>query len=66
LWRTLAFISVVSKGMTPYESAADVQKAIAQNTSLSTLLEQARDEHPLASQEGLTGTAWDPEQREKS
>jgi hypothetical protein len=49
-----------------FEGRADEQKAIAQNTSLSTLLEQARDEHPLASQEGLAGTAWDPEQREKS
>jgi hypothetical protein len=55
----------VSEGMSPVSSVADEQKAIAQNTSLSTLLEQARDEHPLASQEGLAGTAWDPEQREK-
>jgi hypothetical protein len=35
------------------------QRAIAQNTSLSTLLEQARSEHPLHSQTGLEGTAWD-------
>lgn len=33
--------------------------AVARNTSLTTLLEQAREEHPLASQEGLGGTAWD-------
>jgi hypothetical protein len=62
----MAFISGLSESMSRFMSVADCQKAIAQNTSLSTLLEQARDEHPLASQEGLSGTAWDPEQREKS
>lgn len=36
------------------------QRAIKDNDSLSTLLEQARDEHPLRSQEGLAGTPWDP------
>lgn len=66
MWGAMAFISVVFEGTDQSEGKADGQKAIAQNTSLSTLLEQARDEHPLASQEGLSGTAWDPEQREKS
>nr|XP_031864420.1 uncharacterized protein CI109_000334 [Kwoniella shandongensis]KAA5531492.1 hypothetical protein CI109_000334 [Kwoniella shandongensis] len=37
-----------------------LKKAIAQNESLSTLLEQAREEHPLRSQDGLAGTTWDP------
>jgi hypothetical protein len=36
------------------------QNAIAQNQNLTTLLEQAREDHPLRSQEGLQGTAWDP------
>ncbi|ORY30583.1 hypothetical protein BCR39DRAFT_587849 [Naematelia encephala] len=35
-------------------------RAIAQNTSLSNLLEQARAEHPLEAEQGLEGTAWDP------
>lgn len=36
-----------------------VQRAIAANTSLSTLLEQAREEHPLHTQESTRGTPWD-------
>jgi hypothetical protein len=59
-WRDYQSCLKVSSDMYP----ADGQKAIAQNTSLSTLLEQARDEHPLKSQDGLGGTAWDPQQRE--
>ncbi|KAK8858793.1 hypothetical protein IAR55_003023 [Kwoniella newhampshirensis] len=41
------------------EYQACLKKAIAQNESLSTLLEQAREEHPLRSQDGLAGTTWD-------
>ncbi|KAK4688370.1 TRIAP1/MDM35 family protein, partial [Tremellales sp. Uapishka_1] len=37
-----------------------LKRAIAENQNLSTLLEQAREEHPLRSQDGLRGTAWDP------
>ncbi|WWC59426.1 uncharacterized protein I303_101982 [Kwoniella dejecticola CBS 10117] len=36
-----------------------LKTAIAQNESLSTLLETAREEHPLGSLDGLTGTSWD-------
>ncbi|WRT64953.1 uncharacterized protein IL334_001894 [Kwoniella shivajii] len=36
-----------------------LKKAIAQNESLSTLLETAREEHPLGSLDGLKGTPWD-------
>ncbi|KAK1925829.1 hypothetical protein DB88DRAFT_485279 [Papiliotrema laurentii] len=35
-------------------------KAIEENPSLSTLLEQAREDHPLPRLDGLQGTAWDP------
>lgn len=38
---------------------ADPQKAVRQNQNLSTLLEQARQEHPLRDQSGLKGTVWD-------
>lgn len=40
--------------------AHTLQKAIAQNTNLTTLLDQAREEHPLHTMTGLEGTAWDP------
>nr|ODN87936.1 hypothetical protein L203_03140 [Cryptococcus depauperatus CBS 7841] len=37
-----------------------LKRAIRKNENLSTLLEQAREEHPLKSMEKLAGTAWDP------
>ncbi|KAL7420158.1 hypothetical protein Q5752_005124 [Cryptotrichosporon argae] len=37
-----------------------LKTAIAKNENLSTLLEQARDDHPLHTMDGLQGTAWDP------
>ncbi|ODN83225.1 hypothetical protein, variant [Cryptococcus amylolentus CBS 6039] len=37
-----------------------LQKSIKENESLSVLLEQAREEHPLKSMDKLEGTAWDP------
>ncbi|TXT15988.1 hypothetical protein VHUM_00491 [Vanrija humicola] len=37
-----------------------LRKAIAANTNLTTLLDQAREEHPLHTMDGLEGTAWDP------
>lgn len=36
------------------------KRGIAQNQSLSALLNQAREEHPLVSEKGLEGTPWDP------
>ncbi|EIW67710.1 hypothetical protein TREMEDRAFT_33545, partial [Tremella mesenterica DSM 1558] len=42
-----------------YQSCLKV--AIKQNASLSTLLDQAREEHPLHDLVGLRGTAWDPQ-----
>ncbi|WVQ97887.1 hypothetical protein IAU59_005004 [Kwoniella sp. CBS 9459] len=36
-----------------------LKKSIAQNESLSALLETAREEHPLGSLDGLKGTPWD-------
>jgi hypothetical protein len=36
-----------------------IQRAISDNTSLSTLLEQARDDHPLEGLDRLQGTPWD-------
>ncbi|OXH40085.1 hypothetical protein J008_01262 [Cryptococcus neoformans] len=35
-------------------------KAIGENESLTQLLEQAREEHPLKGMDKLEGTAWDP------
>ena len=62
MWGALAEIPGVSKGefiLMDVVSELISQGAVARNTSLTTLLEQAREEHPLASQEGLAGTAWD-------
>jgi TRIAP1/MDM35 family protein len=40
---------------------ADIsQKAIGENQNLTQLLNQAREEHPLHSMDGLEGTPWDP------
>ncbi|WVF69991.1 hypothetical protein IAT40_004776 [Kwoniella sp. CBS 6097] len=36
-----------------------LKKSIAQNESLSALLETAREEHPLGNLDGLRGTPWD-------
>ncbi|WWC67769.1 uncharacterized protein I206_101681 [Kwoniella pini CBS 10737] len=36
-----------------------LKKAIIQNESLSSLLETAREEHPLGNLDGLKGTPWD-------
>ncbi|OCF37498.1 hypothetical protein I316_00622 [Kwoniella heveanensis BCC8398] len=36
-----------------------LKKSIAQNESLSALLETAREEHPLGNLDGLKGTPWD-------
>lgn len=38
-----------------------MQKAISENESLSTLLNAAREEHPLRDRTGLKGTVWDTE-----
>lgn len=40
-----------------------LEKAIGQNQSLTTLLDQARTEHPLPNQQNLEGTPWDPQYR---
>ncbi|KAL1413109.1 hypothetical protein Q8F55_000858 [Vanrija albida] len=37
-----------------------LRKAISANPNLTTLLDQAREEHPLHTMDGLEGTAWDP------
>ncbi|GMK53996.1 hypothetical protein CspeluHIS016_0105820 [Cutaneotrichosporon spelunceum] len=37
-----------------------LRKAIEDNQNLTQLLDQARDEHPLHTMDGLEGTAWDP------
>ncbi|KIR54266.1 hypothetical protein I315_03325 [Cryptococcus gattii Ru294] len=37
-----------------------LMKAIEENESLTQLLEQAREEHPLKGMDKLEGTAWDP------
>ncbi|RSH88490.1 uncharacterized protein EHS24_001035 [Apiotrichum porosum] len=42
------------------EYQACLKKAISANPNLTTLLEQARDDHPLHTMDGLEGTAWDP------
>jgi len=41
------------------EHRAERQQAISENQSLSTLLEQARDEHPLRDLEEIKGSVWD-------
>jgi hypothetical protein len=43
------------------ELALIMQKAISDNENLSTLLNAAREEHPLRDRTGLKGTAWDTE-----
>ncbi|ORX37198.1 hypothetical protein BD324DRAFT_625140 [Kockovaella imperatae] len=73
------FVSIDPKGKTraqvkalQYERAcgqvwqqyrACLQAAIEENQGLATLLEQARNDHPLTDLESLKGTIWDEETR---
>jgi hypothetical protein len=57
VWRQYKSCLTVSRDD---QMISNAQKAIEENPSLSTLLEQAREDHPLPRLDGLQGTAWDP------